>query len=312
MSLSIRPLQEQELAIADHIFRLAFGIFRGHPEPSQYAGDTTYVKRWYLDPSAAFGAEVDGQLVGSNFAINWGSFGLFGLLTVHPDFWGRGIAQQLIEAAIACFERWEVQQMGFFTSSNSPLHLHLYQKFGFYPRFLTALMSKPIQAVNPALHSVRYSELSQQKQAECLESSSELSSTIFRGLNLEREIQVVAALGLGDTVLLWDDTGLVGFAVCHCGKDTEAGSDTCYIKFGVVRPGLAAAKNFKQLLQACESLGAIQGASRLIGGINTARHEAYQQMLGLGFRIERLGVAMHQPNEPAFNRPGIYVVDDWR
>ena len=63
------------------------------------------------------------------------------------------------------------------------------------------------------------------------------------------------------------------------------------------RPG----QIFEQLLQECETLSVFQGTSRLIGGVNIARQEAYQQMLALGFRIKRLGVAMHKPNEPAFH-----------
>jgi hypothetical protein len=38
-------------------------------------GDADLVKtRWLADPSAAFGAYSDGELIGSNFAANWGSW----------------------------------------------------------------------------------------------------------------------------------------------------------------------------------------------------------------------------------------------
>ena len=45
--------------------------------------------------------------------------------------------------------------------------------------------------------------------------------------------------------------------------------------------------------------------SCLIAGVNTARREAYRQMLARGFRAELLGVAMEKPNEAGYNRPGI-------
>jgi len=35
-------------------------------------------------------------------------------------------------------------------------------------------------------------------------------------------------------------------------------------------------------------------------------------MVGRGFRTELMGVAMQKANAPGFNRPGIYVLDDWR
>ncbi|MBO1349879.1 MAG: hypothetical protein EBE86_021990 [Hormoscilla sp. GUM202] len=52
--------------------------------------------------------------------------------------------------------------------------------------------------------------------------------------------------------------------------------------------------------------------SKLIAGVNTGRQQAYLQMLNLGFKIDRLGIAMHNPNEPGYNCPDIYVIDDFR
>ena len=31
-----------------------------------------------------------------------------------------------------------------------------------------------------------------------------------------------------------------------------------------------------------------------------------------GYRTELAGIAMHRPNDPGYNRPGIYLIDDWR
>jgi hypothetical protein len=86
----------------------------------------------------------------------------------------------------------------------------------------------------------------------------------------------------------------------------------CYIKFGAVRPGADAEQKFNCLLDACEELAASQNLSCLTAGVNTARHEAYRQMLARGFRAELLGVAMQKPNETGYNRPGVYLIDDWR
>lgn len=64
MNISIRLLEENELAAAEHIFRLAFGTFIGLPQPTDFCGDANYVQtRWLVDRTAAFAAEVDGQLV---------------------------------------------------------------------------------------------------------------------------------------------------------------------------------------------------------------------------------------------------------
>jgi hypothetical protein len=77
--------------------------------------------------------------------------------------------------------------------------------------------------------------------------------------------------------------------VCHCGGGTEAGSGACYVKFGAVRPGPAAAAGFERLLEACEAMARVRGLSRLVAGVNAGRHEAYRMMLEPHFRAELQG-----------------------
>jgi hypothetical protein len=69
---------------------------------------------------------------------------------------------------------------------------------------------------------------------------------------------------------------------------------------------------FDSLLHACESFAREQQICRLIAGVNTARHDAYQMMMSLGFRTEDQGVVMDNPNKFCYNKPDIYLIDDWR
>jgi hypothetical protein len=46
--------------------------------------------------------------------------------------------------------------------------------------------------------------------------------------------------------------------------------------------------------------------------MNTARREAYRALLSRGYRVDFVGVAMQRPDEPGYNRPDVYVIDDWR
>src|SRR5262249_17275528 len=98
-----RPLTARDLPTADRIIRLAFGTFVGAPEPEQFCSDLDYARtRWLADPTAAFGAELDAELVGSNFATRWGSVGFFGPLTVCPDLWDRGIGTRPLDPIMEC------------------------------------------------------------------------------------------------------------------------------------------------------------------------------------------------------------------
>jgi hypothetical protein len=85
-----------------------------------------------------------------------------------------------------------------------------------------------------------------------------------------------------------------------------------YIKFGAVLPDKNADIYFDNLIDACETFAKVQGMSRLLAGVNTGRHQAYRKLISLGFRTEIQGVVMDKPNEPAYNKPEIYLIDDWR
>jgi hypothetical protein len=104
----------------------------------------------------------------------------------------------------------------------------------------------------------------------------------------------------------------MGLAVCHCGPGTEAGSGTCYIKFGAIKPESDSLQHFDYLLDACESFGKSQDLSRIVAGVNTGRHHAYKRMIERKFRTAIQGVAMHRPNEPGYNRSDVCLIDDWR
>jgi hypothetical protein len=148
--------------------------------------------------------------------------------------------------------------------------------------------------------------------ADVLEQCRTVTDSIYEGLDLEREIVAVENQRLGDSVLLAKGERLEGFAVCHCGPGTEAGSGACFVKFGAVLPGDGAKARFEGLLDACEALATERGLSRVIAGVNAARRGAYNVLLERGYRGLINGVTMLRPDEPAYNRPDAYVIDDLR
>jgi GNAT superfamily N-acetyltransferase len=313
--VTIRSLREKDLPEADRIVRLAFGTFLGMPDPLQFMGDAEYVRtRWLADPSAVFGAELGGELVGTNFATRWGSVGFFGPLTIRPDLWDRGIAQQLLRPTMDLFEKWKIRHAGLFTFANSTKHVSLYQKFGFWPRFLTALMELPIdpQPAPISTRWARFSDLSVGDKQLCVQACRKLTNSIYEGLDVEREIRAVDSQRLGDTVLTWGGGELAGFAVCHAGPGTEAGSEKCYVKFAAVRSGPNAAKEFRRLLDAGREFARSRAAKTLTAGVNLSRLDAYREMLQAGFRTTSQGVAMQRNADPGYNRPEVFLIDDWR
>jgi predicted N-acetyltransferase YhbS len=309
----VRALTERDLPQAQRIIRDAFGTFLGVPDLANFRFPPYADTRFGAEHIASFAAERDGALLGSNFAIRWGSVGFFGPLSVRPDLDNQGIGQRLVAAACEAFDGWGVRHAGLFTFAQSPKHVGLYGKFGFHPRFLTAIMAAPARLSDTRRQWSGYSEVSDVQRAEAETASRELTEQLYDGLDLRAEIRTVFARKLGDTVLLWDgDSRLAGFAICHLGPDSEAGEGACFVKFGAVRPGPGAEDRFAALLEACSALAVASGMTTVVAGVNLAREEAYHAMLGHGFRTQIQGVAMHRPNEPGYSRPELFVLDDWR
>lgn len=308
----VRPLAEADLPEADRIARLAFGTHLRIPDPLQFFGDADFVRtRWRADPASAFAAEVDGRLVATQFVTAWGSVGFFGPLTVHPDYWGQGIASRLMMPTMELFAKWGTTHEGLFTFADSAKHVGLYQKYGFWPRFLTAVMAAPTRRPDRNVTASTFSAEPAGSRRDVLRACAEVTDAIYPGLDVSREIRAIHEQGLGQTLLLRERKRIEAFAVCHCGPGTEAGSGACYVKFGAVRPGAEAPKRFEALLDACHDLAATLGLEKVWAGANLAREEAYRAMVARGFRTEIQGVAMER-GRPGYNRPGVFVVDDWR
>jgi len=309
----VRPLTRDDLDEADRIFRVAFGTFLGAPDPERFTGDADFVRtRWTAHPAAVLAAELDGRLVGSNFATNWGSVGFFGPLTVAPDYWDRAIGQRLLDATMEIFATWNTRHTGLFTFSHSTKHVGLYQKYGFWPRFLTAIMTAPVQSDRSQRGTTTLSGVPERDQPGVFRAIAELTDAVYPGLDVIREMDAVLTQKLGDTVLIDDAAGLLAVAVCHVGAGSEAGSGVCYVKFGAVRPGPQAARGFERLLDACRQLAADRGASVVLAGVNAGCERAWTAMTAHGFRPVMQGVAMHRPNEAGYHTSDAYVIDDWR
>jgi hypothetical protein len=156
------------------------------------------------------------------------------------------------------------------------------------------------------------SELSNAEKQAVFQDARELAGTIYDGLDVSKEIQSVDELHMGDTLVLRTKGELTGFAVCHSGEGSEADRGSCYIKFAAVRSAADATTTFADMLAACSKYALTVDAHVITAGMNTAREWAYSTMRANGFRAVNFGVAMHKPNEPAYDRSDVFVIDDWR
>jgi GNAT superfamily N-acetyltransferase len=313
MNCALQRLAPRDLQAGTDLFRVAFGTYIGLPDPHAFMGDADLVgPRARSAHCSCWGAYEDGELVGIVVASRWGKFAVLGPLAVRPTHWNRGLGRKLTEAVMGDVSEWGSVRAGLFTFPHSTMHIGLYQRFGFRPQYLTAVMAKsPCAPRSPTT----YSTLSQAPgdSRETVLSGCELvAGEIADGLSLAGEIRAADEQRLGDTVIVQHDGRVDAFAVCHVGAGTEAGSGTTYVKFAAARPRPDAGRTFTELLAACEAFARDRACDRLVAGVNTARREAYECMQAEGFKTELLGVAMQRPDSAGHNAPACLVIDDWR
>lgn len=314
MTIQVRPLLEKELGDADGIYRRAFGTYLHLPDPAAFDGDAQVLRcRWTADPEAAVALLEDGVLAGSNFVTSWGSVGLFGPLTVDSPRQGRGLAHPLVEAALRLLEGPQIAFRGLFTFGESPMHVGLYQRFGFWPAGLAAVMSKRVRPGAKAPEGAEFLlRLSPDDQAEALSACRELTDSVFSGLDVTGEILTVGEQGTGDTVLVREGSHVSGLAVCHSGAGSEAGSGRAAVKFAAVRSGAGGEERLRKLLGAVEAWAGSVGASVVAAGTGSGRVGAWETLRAEGYRPFLQGLAMHRDRHPGYDREDVFVLDDWR
>lgn len=311
-SILVRRMAADDVAHADRVMRRAFGIHLGLEDPDATFGAANYTAtRFALSPEGSYVATIDDEVVGSIHASSWGSFAFFGPLSVREDLWDQGVARRLLGPVVEGFDASATRLSALFTFAQSAKHVTLYQRAGYWPQYLTALMSRPATGSATPAGTRRFSRLDPADRGTVLGELARVTDRVFDGLDLSHEIAVAEDRRFGETVIVDDGEGPVGFALCHVGGG-EADAGTCYVKFAAVRPGPRAGAAFARLLDAVDALANERGAGQVVAGVDTARRDAYRDLLERGFRTGGLGIRMHRPDDLGYGRADAYVIDDLR
>ena len=305
MTVQVRRMEEGDLDEADRVMRLAFGTEFRLPDPLSFAGDVDLIRpRWRADRTACFVAQADGEIVGSAIVAFWGSLAVVGPVTVRPDRWNAGVARTLVPAVLDAADHAGAAVVALYTHPSSPRHLRLYESFGFASRRLIAVMSRP---VDPAVAQPAPFLLGRSAPDEAVTACARLADRTFPGLDLTGPIRATASQRLGDTVLLHREGVLAGFAVCHTGPGSEAGSGVLGVNFAVAEPGA-----LEDLVAATEAYAALRGASTVELSANLGRRAAYATLKDRGYRTQMTGVAMLRPDIGDYDGPDVPILEEWR
>ncbi len=324
--VKVRRVRKGDLSRVREVIESAFADYFEHQfgsRPRQVFGGAQYVHhRWLMEPWGCFVAEEnDAKIVGASIAVAWGGVGIFGPVAVLMPYQNQKIAQGLLKASQGFFDENKVALQGLATFCGSPKHLVLYQKFGFKPKGVIAITSRSLERREPAAPAKpsraapqvrRFSSLEERQKKAMLGRLRRITSLIYPGMDLSKEVQIVDGLALGDVLLLERERQVLGFAICHLPGTSEAPYGSLYVKFLALDPNRRRPEYFAQLLGAAEELAVGAGLQRIIAPVYTRYWRAYQALLGSGYQIDMLLIRMKRGKREDHEREDDFVLDDWR
>jgi predicted N-acetyltransferase YhbS len=322
----VRRVRKGDLSRVKDVLEQTFGDFLERQlgtRPRQAFNGAQYVHhRWLMEPWGCFVAEEDNaKIIGTALAVAWGSVGLLGPVAVLTHYQNQTIGQQLIRATQEFFDENKTTLQGVMTYPTSPKHLALYHKFGYHPKALTALMSRVLDrgAPRPAtklargpLTVQRFSRLEETRKKAALGRMHRITNTLYRGLDVGKEVEIVDGLALGDTLLLERGRDLVGFAVLHTPGVSEAPSSTLYVKYMAIDPAQKRVEHLEQFVAAVEDLGLELGVQRVALPVYLRYWLAYSTLLRCGYQVDFTMLRMQKGKQEDYEDPTHLVLDDWR
>ncbi len=299
--VQIRRVRKGDLAKARDVIEQTFTDFLERQlgtRPRQPFGGAQYVHhRWLMEPWGCFVAEEDqSKIVGAALAVTWGAVGLLGPVAVLTNYQNQKIGQQLILAVEEFFEENKTALQGVVTYPTSPKHLLLYSKFGYRPKGLVAITSRLLdrrdgrtstpRPPKAGLIVKRFSSLEEAKKKAALARFHKITTSVCRGLDLAKEVEIVDGLALGDTLLFERGREFLGFAVYHTPGVSEAPAGALYVKFLALDPQHKRVENLEQSLAAVEEAAAEIGVQRVILPVYTRYWSAYSTLIKWGYQVD--------------------------
>jgi GNAT superfamily N-acetyltransferase len=321
---AIRPMTADDIPQVERIIDTETATKRQDTgEAGSEQPDSRLVKsRFHKDPAGCFVAEDPAYgMIGAVLSIAWGSVAWLGPLAVHPEFSGKGVEQQLLQAVLDYWEPMGLSAQGVEASPASPTEIEFYASFGFRPQFLTATLigavdpdgpREPIRQRTPSFELIRLSQLSDALKETMLSNCRRISERHYPGLDYGKELHSVKDLHLGDTLLLAVGERLYGFAICHAAAGSEADADSCYVKALLIDPAIDDQETLLALVEACEGYARMHKLKTVRLGINLACWEGYQTVAARGYQMRQLRLRMVRPIDELLSDPSPFHFNDWR
>jgi len=242
-----------------------------------------------------------------NLAHLCGREGWMGPLAVRTDRQGGGVGKTVVGTAADWLIDRGARTVGLETMPRTVDNIGFYSTLGFLPGHLTVTVTLDTGARRlpaPVLLSAQRGD----RQREALAGIGALVGELAPGYDCSREILLTAELGLGDTVLLWGDSGLDGFALWHSAPLAE-GRDAEELR--VLKLGARGGEAFAGVIGAVEAAAAGGGIRRVAIRAQTAYADAYRTLIDRGYQVRWTDLRMCLGGYPEVASPSGVLFSNW-
>jgi hypothetical protein len=176
-------------------------------------------------------------------------------------------------------------------------NIGFYSRLGFLPGRLTITMTLEAQAAVDG--AVLFGRLSPRSREDALGECRALVQRLLPGYDYSREITLTSDLSVGDTVLLYDDDRLVGFALAHTAPLVEG---RVREELRVLKLVLEDESRFEDLLRAVSDLARRSGTRRVSLRVQGEFGSAYRRVIALGAHVRwtdlRMSLSAYEERRP--------------
>jgi GNAT superfamily N-acetyltransferase len=224
--------------------------------------------------------DEEGEVIAFNMVHCSGAEGWMGPLAVRPDRQGSGLGKEVVQAGVEWLRARGAATIGLETMPRTMDNIGFYSGLGFLPMRLT--MTLTLEAVAAERVPYLLSVLPAREKRVVIATCRALADQVSPGADYSREIEVTDRLEIGDTILLWSEGRITGFALCH----------TVPLVEGRPREEMRVLKLVLERRSAIESVARLLcGYARRIGSqrvafrVQGAYTDVYAKLIGMGARV---------------------------
>jgi GNAT superfamily N-acetyltransferase len=238
----------------------------------------------YAIEDAAEGAflwrDERGHVVAFNMVHRSGVEGWMGPLAVRTEQQGSGTGKEIVTRGVEWLKSRGSTVIGLETMPRTMDNIGFYSRLGFVPGRLT--ITTTLEAAFDDMPARLLSRLSPSARADAVAECAAMIDRLLPGYDYTREIELTGELSLGDTVLLYDQDRLAGYALAHTAPLVEGRTRE---ELRVLKLVCVDEARFVDLIRAVTDYARRSGTRRVALRMQGEYAAAYHRLIALGGHV---------------------------